>query len=77
MNADLVRVGDVILGKDGRSMRVLDVQHLYHRAGERSFDVRQMLITLIAMESPDACQESEILSEITHPEGARPEDAAT
>lgn len=70
MNADLVRVGDVIIGTDGRAMRVLDVQHLYHRDGERSFDVRQILITLIAMESTDACEESEIVLETAHPEAA-------
>lgn len=74
MNADLVRVGDVIIGTDSRAMRVLDVQHLYDRDGERSFDVRQILITLIAMEPPDACEETEIVTETTHPEGAGPQE---
>lgn len=52
MNAELVRVGDTIIGKDGSPMKVLDVEHVYEWDGP-GMNLRQILITLnteLAME---------------------------
>lgn len=45
MNAELVVVGDVIIGKDGTPMKVLDVEHIYQGDGP-GMNLRQIVITL-------------------------------
>ena len=45
MNAELVVVGDVIMGKDGTPMKVLDVEHIYQGDGP-GMNLRQIVITL-------------------------------
>lgn len=49
MNAQLVTVGDVLLGTDGTPMRVFNVQHLYEGDGP-GMNLRQILITLQTVE---------------------------
>lgn len=54
MNAELVRVGDTIIGKDGSPMKVLDVEHVYEWDGP-GMTLRQILITLQTSDQRDIC----------------------
>ncbi len=53
MNAELVKVGDVLIGKDGKPMKVLDVEHVYQGDGGSALNLRQILITMITVESTE------------------------